>query len=140
MFEEIIQPQFSDSDLFGHANYLAVARWFERGRSPLYLALAPKLSPDALGIVIIKTELFYHKEVFIDQTVLIKTFVSKIGTKSFATDQEAYQNGELCAQSTTVFCGFDPTTHSSVPLSEEKRNILKSHLAETMKKTEMPEQ
>lgn len=132
MFEEIIQPQFSDSDLFGHANYLAVARWFEHGRSPLYLALAPKLSPAALGIVIIKTEVFYHKEVFIDRQILIKTFISKIGTKSFAAGQEAYQNGELCAESTTVFCGFDPATHSSVPLSDEKKNILKCHLMKTI--------
>ncbi len=128
MFEETIHPQFSDSDLFGHTNYLAAARWFERGRTPLYLEIDPEMNPAKMGMVIVKTEVLYFLEIFIDRPVIIKTFVSKIGIKSFTVEQEAWQNDHLCAKNTTVFCGFNSTTHSSAVLPDSTKDILKKHL------------
>lgn len=119
-----IEPQVYDSDFQGHTNFLSVSLWFDRARTALYREFEPNLNFREHGLVILKTEVTYVKEIWLARPVEVRTWTSVVGTKSFEITQEAWQDGEVCAVGKTIFCGFDFTVHKSEPISPEFRAVL----------------
>ena len=87
----------------------------------------PNLNFREHGLVILKTEVTYVKEIWLARPVEVRTWTSVVGTKSFELTQEAWQDGELCAVGKTIFCGFDFTVHKSEPISPEFRAVLEKY-------------
>lgn len=130
VFEYPILPQIIDTDVFGHVNYLAVSGWFDRARTVLYREFAPDLRPEQIGVVVLKTEVLYKKELLWTDDVLIRTMIVHIGTKSFHVRQEAWQKGICCACGTVVFSGFDFVHRASAPIPDRIREVLNRHYIE----------
>ena len=65
-----------------------------------------------------KYEILFQAELFYEFPVEIRTFISHIGNSSFHIYQEAWQQGNCCASSTTVMVHFDHQQKASKPLSE----------------------
>jgi acyl-CoA thioester hydrolase len=60
--------------------------------------------------------------------VIIKSWISRIGTKSFTIYQEAWQQDRLCVKGNAVTVHYDFNIDKSTPIPDDKRKALEEHL------------
>jgi acyl-CoA thioester hydrolase len=130
MYSIKVNPRFGDMDILGHVNNIVPCIWFELARNPLIKIFDPdlKLSKDAFPLIMAHTEYDYTGEIFFQYDVEIKTWISKIGTKSFTLYQEAWQQGILCVKGSSVIVHYDFNAEKTTPIPEDKRKLLSEHL------------
>ena len=130
MFRTAIQPRFGDTDCLGHINNAVLAAWFENARTPIFRIFNPELNTDrkVWPFILAHTEYDFESELFFGGEVEIRTWISRIGTKSFTVYQEAWQDGRRCVTGSAVMVRYDHNTKKSIPLSEDKKKLLGEHL------------
>jgi len=119
-----IIPQFSDTDYFQHVNHLAVLRWFEAGRMPIFRLFQPDFNLAKMPLIMVHIEADYLAEMFLGSEVEIRTTISKIGNSSIHISHEAHQNGKLCARGAVVLVHFNHETKQAIPITVEMREKL----------------
>jgi acyl-CoA thioester hydrolase len=137
MFITTVSPRFGDVDGLGHINNTVLAIWFELGRNPLFRLFEPNLnlSYDTWPLIMAHTDYDFVDELFFQYDVEIRTYISRIGTKSFTSYHEAWQEGRLCVKGNAVVVYYDFKKKESVPIPEEKKKLLAEHLV--VSETEM---
>ena len=131
MFSVTIQPRFGDADMLGHINNTVLPQWFEVARDPFFRIFAPNLIVDEnFPLIMAHTDFDFLDELFFQQMVEIRTWVSRIGTKSFTAYHEAWQEGRLCVKGSAVIVHYDFRVKQTTPLPEEKKRLLEEHLLE----------
>lgn len=130
MFSIDINPRFCDTDAMGHINNTVLPIWFLEGRESILKIFNPKLTTEAVSLVLVKLEIEYLGELFFGKSVEIRTFVLRIGTSSVLVGQEAWQDGSLRATATATMVNFDKTTRKSLPIPADIRERLSQHLLE----------
>jgi acyl-CoA thioester hydrolase len=130
MFSIDIKPRFCDTDAMGHINNTVLPIWFLEGRESILKIFNPKLTTEAVSLVLVKLEIEYLGELFFGKPVEIRTFVLRIGTSSVLVGQEAWQDGSLRATATATMVNFDKTTRKSLPIPTDIRERLSQHLLE----------
>jgi acyl-CoA thioester hydrolase len=130
MFSTKISPRFGDIDGLGHINNVVMAEWFELGRNPLFRIFTPSLSLSHKDwfLIMARTEYDFLDQIFFAFEVEIRTFIERIGTKSFTIGHEAWQEGRLCAKGKAVIVHYDFLRGQSTPIPEDKRRLLEEHL------------
>jgi len=130
MFNLTLNPRFGDIDMLGHMNNVVPAGWFELARTPIMKIFDPelKLTPETFQIIMAHTEYDFIGEVIFQHEVHIKTWVSKIGNKSFTVSHEAWQQGRLCVAGKAIIVHFNFTTKETTPIPDDKRKILQEHM------------
>jgi acyl-CoA thioester hydrolase len=131
MFTTTVTPRFGNIDGLGHINNVVLAEWFELGRNPLFRIFEPNLSlaHGVWPLILAHTDYDFAQEIFFHHDVEIRSFVSRIGTKSFTICHEAWQEGRLCATGSAVIVHFDFINRKSTPIPEDKKKLLAEHLA-----------
>ena len=129
MFSTIIQPRFGDTDCLGHINNTVLANWFECARNPIYRFFVPdlKTDPKSWSLILARAEYDFVDELFLRNDVEIRSWISRIGTKSFTVYQEAWQEGRRCVTGSAVLVHYDFTKRESVPLPDEKKKLLEEN-------------
>ncbi|MGI6400579.1 MAG: acyl-CoA thioesterase [Thermoguttaceae bacterium] len=128
-----ILPQVADTNLQHHIDFLAFSRWCERARTAFYEELFPGLDFAPHGLVIVNSKIDYLKEIVLDDRIEIRSWVSRIGTKSFELTQEIWRTRDddptpvRCGLSLSVFCAIDFTVHKSEPLSDRLIKVLQKY-------------
>ena len=127
-----IQPQVADTDLFGAIDYLAVTRWFDRARTPIYQELFPRFQLKPHGLVVVKVTVDYLEEMRVDDRLEARSWTSRIGNKSFDITQELWRTREdggeeKCAVSVSIFSTINFNYHKSEPLNEHFLNVLRKY-------------
>jgi acyl-CoA thioester hydrolase len=130
MFSITVNARFGDLDALGHINNTVPSYWFELGRTPVLQIFDPELTVDKKNFPLIMAHIDFD---FVDQLYLkgnveIKTWISKIGTKSFTVAHEAWQQGRLCVKGSAVIVHYDFNTEQTTPIPEDKRKLLEEHL------------
>jgi acyl-CoA thioester hydrolase len=130
MFTTTVSPRFGDMDSLGHINNTVLAIWFELGRNPLFRIFEPNLnfSPETWPLILAHTDYDFVDELFFQHDVEIKTFIDRVGNKSFTIYHEAWQQGRLCVQGKAVVVYYNFKKKQSVPIPEDKRKLLETHL------------
>ena len=129
MFSTIIQPRFGDMDMLGHINNTVLAIWFETARNPLFGIFAPDLRIDEnFPLIMAHTEYDFIDELFFQYEVEVRSWISRIGTKSFTMYHEAWQQSRLCVKGSAVIVHYDFKAKQSTPLPEDKKKLLSEHL------------
>ena len=130
MFSVTIQPRFGDTDILGHINNTALACWFETARHPLFGIFTPDLviEKESFPLIMAHTDYDFDDELFFQYPVEIRSWVSRIGTKSFTVYHEARQEGRLCVKGSAVLVHYDFVKKQSTPLPEAKKKMLAEHL------------
>jgi acyl-CoA thioester hydrolase len=133
MFTTTVSPRFGDIDGLGHINNVVLAEWFELGRNPLFRIFEPNLrvAHGVWPLIMAHTEYDFVGEIFFQHDVEIRTFIGRIGTKSFTVCHEAWQEGRLCTTGSAVIVHFDFIERKSTPIPEDKKKLLAEHLKET---------
>jgi acyl-CoA thioester hydrolase len=130
MFTTIVEPRFGDVDGLGHINNTTPAIWFEEARNPVFRFFSPNLeiSAESWRLIMAHTDFDFVDELFYPNKVEVRTFVSKIGNKSFTVLHEAWQDGRLCVKGSAVMVYYDFAKKKSEPIPEEIRKSLAEHL------------
>jgi acyl-CoA thioester hydrolase len=130
MFTINVSPRFGDTDMLGHINQTVPAIWFEQARNPFIRYFIPEegFSKERFPFIMVHTEYDFVDQIFFHFDVEIRTWISRIGTKSFAVRHEAWQRGKLCATGGAVIVYYDFAAEKSVPIPEDFRKLLEEHL------------
>ena len=118
--------------MLGHINNTVPVVWFELARNPLIKIFDPKLelAKENFSLIMAHTDYDYLKQLYFQHEVEIRTWISKIGTKSFTVHHEAWQQGRLCVKGNAVVVHYDFVRQKTTPIPEDKKKLLTEHLLE----------
>jgi acyl-CoA thioester hydrolase len=130
MFSIKVNPRFGDIDALGHVNNTVLPVWFELGRTAVIQLFDPELTLDrkTFPLIMAHTEFDFTGQMYLKYEVEIKTWISKIGTKSFTVRQDAWQQGRLCTKGSSVIVYYDFIKEQTAPIPEDKKRLLSEHL------------
>lgn len=128
MFETPVTPRASETDAAGHINNTVVPVWFEAGRREIFRILTPDLSFARWRVALVNMNVDYLDQIYFRDEVLVRTWVERIGTKSFTLTEEAWQGGRLCAKGTATYVYFNYEAGRSEPVPADCRRALEAHL------------
>ncbi len=127
-----VSVRYSDLDPNGHVNNGAINQYFEDGRVGFRLQRLTSVAGDKLsGFAVVKYAANYLAPAHYPGEVEIGTVVTRIGGSSYGLGQAIFQNAKCVATAEIVTVQFDPAKSSSVPLSDEFRNVLEAAMAPT---------
>ncbi|MCA1010247.1 acyl-CoA thioesterase [Halobacillus halophilus] len=127
MHEHEITVRFCETDLLGHVNNNNFFVYMEDSRIRFFEDLG--LVGDDWNFILASIKCDFLKQVYFNQTLTIKTSVTKIGNSSFHLEQDLYEkeSGEVTARGYSVIVQFDFKNHKSSPLTEEMKAKLSSY-------------
>ncbi|MDY0267194.1 MAG: thioesterase family protein [Methanimicrococcus sp.] len=130
MFSKTVTPGFGEVDGLGHINNTVLARWFELARNPIFRIFEPNLnlSHDVWPLIMAHTEFDFVGELFYEFDVELRTYIEKVGTKSFTVYHEAWQEGRLCVYGRAVVVHYDFKARVTTPIPEDKKEKLAEHM------------
>jgi len=107
--------------------------WFETARNPLFRIFDPelKLTRETFPLVMAHSEYDYVSQLHFRCDVEIRTWITRIGTKSFTVYHEAWQEGRLCVKGSVVVVHYDFSAEQSTPVPEERKKQLAEHLIDS---------
>ncbi|SDY62868.1 acyl-CoA thioester hydrolase [Modestobacter sp. DSM 44400] len=116
--EHLVQLRWSDPDSLGHVNHARALSLIEDAR----LAMVADL-PGEPGLILARLEVDYFRQLYYrtGERLVVRTVVTRIGTKSFAVRQELVQDDEVAIHAVAVMVTFDFATDSSRPLTDAER-------------------
>jgi len=114
----------------GHVNNVVPAGWFELARNEIIKMFYPatEIKREDFPLIMVHSEYDFMGQLYFNCDVEIQTWITKIGTTSFTVHHEARQQGRLCVKGNVVVVNYDFTTEKSVPIPEDKKQLLSEHL------------
>ena len=128
MFETAIIPRVSETDGAGHINNVFVPVWMEAGRRDIFRILTPDLNFDAWRIALVNTNIDYMAQIYFHDDAVVRTWVDRVGTKSFTLYEEIWQGERLCAKGKTTYVYFNYNTQKGEGVPDAERAALEAHL------------
>lgn len=128
MFITIVRPRVSETDGVGHINNTTVPIWFEAGREPIFRIFNPDLSFKEWRCVIVNMNVDYINQIYLGKDVEIRTWIKKIGNKSFVIHEELHQDGILCARGEATYVNYNQALQKAEPIPDSIRKRLEEHL------------
>lgn len=127
-FETPIQIRFNDIDSLGHVNNTIIQEYFDLGRMHYFKSVfTPNIDWTIFPAIIASIKTDFVSPVFINNKLLVKTKITKIGNKSMNLIQQITDtDGVIKAVSHSVMVGFDHTTQSSIEITKEWREKINS--------------
>ncbi|RWZ58122.1 acyl-CoA thioesterase [Halobacillus fulvus] len=131
MHEVEVSVRFCETDLLGHVNNNNYFVYMEDARIKFFNDL--DLVGDDWRFILASTKCDFLKQVYYSQTLVLKSHVVKIGNSSFHLEQDMYEkeSGDLVAKGESVVVQFDFDQQRAVPMSEEMKQTLESHVLTT---------
>jgi acyl-CoA thioester hydrolase len=119
-------------DILGHINNTVPAIWFELARNPIMRLFDPELtlSKKTFPLIMAHTDYDFVDQMYFRYEVEIKSWISRIGTKSFTIYHEAWQQGRLCVKGNAVIVHYDFNIEQSTPIPRDMIKLLEDHLME----------
>jgi len=102
--------------------------WFEAGRKDIFKLLTPDLCFKRWRVALVNMNLDYVAQTRFQEDVLVKTWIEKIGNKSFVVYEELHQGDRLCAKGTATYVYFNYESQSAETIPEAARVGLSKHL------------
>lgn len=130
MYEMVITPRVSETDLVGHINNTALPVWFEAAREPIFNLFNPTQEYGNWKMIIVKSTLEFQRQIYYGKNVVVKTWVKNIGNASLVLHEELYQEGSLCAVNEAVYVNFNLKTQEAEMIPLHIRNELLVHFYE----------
>ena len=125
--EEKIQIRFNDVDVLGHVNNAVQLNYFDYGKLCYFDTLKKsRVNWQEAELVIVNLNVDFFSPIYMDDDISVRTKVYHIGKKSLKLVQVLYDEKNKSVKSIckSVMCGFDKQTSSSVPISDEWRNLI----------------
>lgn len=130
MYEMVITPRFSETDLVGHINNTTLPVWFEAARAPIFNLFNPNQDYENWKMIIVKSTLEFYRQIYYGKNAVVKTWIKNIGNASLVLHEELYQEGTLCAVNEVVYVNFNLKTQKAEIIPLHIRNELLAHFYE----------
>lgn len=115
----------ADLDALGHVNNSVYVSYLEKGRTHWYSELGLSLEEMLVrntGTVVLKLEIVYVKEARLGETLKVKTFPVRVGTRSFVLEQIILnERGEIITEAAVTNVMFNLKTRESMAVAPEIR-------------------
>lgn len=116
-------------DFVGHVNNINYIQWMENGRVKLLEALGMPVTDmvksDGIAPILTETFIEYKKALYLNNTVNIDIWISKINNASMIMEFRFYnERGELCATGRQKGSFIDRKTMRPVRMNDEQRTRL----------------
>jgi acyl-CoA thioester hydrolase len=108
--------RFRDCDAMGHVNNAVYSTYLEQARIGILGGLEP--------FILARVEIDFRAELRAGEEVAVRSRCSRVGTKSFDLEHQIWAGERLVADAKSVLVGYDYTTGTSVPLTENQRRRL----------------
>ena len=128
MFETPITPRVSETDGVGHINNVFVPIWFEAGRREIFRILMSDLSFRNWRAILVNFNVDFLDQIYFQEEAVVRTWIDRIGTKSFVIYEEIWQGERLCAKGTATYVYYCFDKGQSEPVPPECRRALEAHL------------
>ncbi|MCM3571340.1 thioesterase family protein [Neobacillus mesonae] len=130
MHEIQVTVRFSETDALGHVNNTSYFIYLEEARIRFFESLGFGLDSKNWNYVLVSAKCDFVSQAYFNQKLLIKTYVSKIGTKSFQLGHDIISNEtkELVARGNVVMVYFNFEQQKSEPLPDLLKNALQNFL------------
>lgn len=124
-----VQKRFSDVDSFLHVNNIWQQSYFDMGKTDFYVKVLGVAGVfDRLRIITASTHTDYYGQVRLHDDIVVKTDVSRIGTKSMTLHQRIMLGGKCLTESSSVMVAFDFELQQTVEMPEEWKQKLSEYL------------
>lgn len=127
MIETPIIPRVSETDGAGHINNTVIPIWFEGGRTEIFRVLTPGLDFKNWRVALVNMNVDYLAQTYFQDPAVVRTWVDKVGTKSFTLYEELWQGARLCAKGTATYVYFNYDDQEAKPVPENVRAALLVH-------------
>ena len=120
--EHLIQLRWSDPDTYGHVNHARALSLLEDARLAM-AADAPGVVAGRPDVILARLEVDYLRQLYYraGERLCVRSWVTRMGTKSFTMRQELLQDDEVALRLDAVIVLFDITTDASRALTDEER-------------------
>ena len=122
---EII-PRVSETDGAGHINNVFVPIWFEAGRREIFRILNPDLGFKDWHSVLVSIKVDYVDQIYYQHPAEVRTWIEKLGNKSFTVAEEIWQQDHCCARGQAIYVYFDLADQCSKPIPDAVRAELQN--------------
>lgn len=118
--------RWSDPDMLGHLNHARVLSLVEDARMA-FLAVSPTISAhhgrSPRGVILARLEVDYLRQVryHVGESLVIESWVTKLGTKSLTMRQEVRQGDEVVLRADAICVAFDYDTDLSRAFDDDER-------------------
>ncbi|MGY1811067.1 acyl-CoA thioesterase [Blastococcus sp. SYSU D00669] len=122
--------RWSDPDVYGHVNHARALGLLEDARLAV-AAEAPGVAAGGQpGVILARLEVDYLRQLYYraGEQLLVRSWVTRLGTKSFTMRQELVQDGEAAIRLDAVLVLFDTATDTSRALTVEERAFWSRYL------------
>ena len=119
MFSEEFNVRFYETDALAHVSNTVLVGWFESGREPIFKLFNPELDLQNWPLILASYKVDFLEQIYYGQKVQVSTYISRIGTSSFAVYQELWQQQKKCATGTTTMVHYDFQTKRVVAINED---------------------
>jgi acyl-CoA thioester hydrolase len=122
--EHLLQLRWSDPDSYGHVNHARALSLLEDARLAI-AAEAPGVVPGRQpDVILARLEVDYLRQLHyrVGERLCVRSWVTRMGTKSFTMRQELLQDDEVAIRLDAVLVVFDITVDASRPLTDEERD------------------
>ncbi|MGY1720301.1 MULTISPECIES: acyl-CoA thioesterase [unclassified Blastococcus] len=115
--EHPVRLRWSDPDMLGHVNHARALSLLEDAR----LALGEDHAGG--GLILARLEVDYLRQLYyrVGEELCVRSWVTRLGTKSFTMRQELAQDGEVAIRADVVLVVFDFAANTSRPMTDAER-------------------
>ena len=121
--EHLLQLRWSDPDSYGHVNHARALSLLEDARLAIATeapGVVPGRQPD---VILARLEVDYLRQLYyrVGEQLCVRSWVTRLGTRSFTMRQELVQDGEVAIRLDAVLVLFDIPTDASRPMTDAER-------------------
>ncbi|MBM7647699.1 acyl-CoA thioester hydrolase [Bacillus ectoiniformans] len=133
MHETLVRVRFCETDAIGHINNVSYFIYLEDARIQFMEAMGAGMDIGNWEFILANVDCDFVAQGYFKQELTIKTFVTRIGNKSFTLGHEIVdtKTDQLIAKGTATMVYFDFENQQSVAIPEEVKTQLKSNFIET---------
>ncbi len=125
-----IRTRYCESDALGHINNVSYFIYFEQARVDFLLDSGMVLPSEKFPFLVASLHCDYKKQVYINQSLKIHTYVMDIGRSSFKLGHEIHDkdSNELLAVGEAVLVSYDLIAEKTTRLTDELRFKLENYV------------
>jgi acyl-CoA thioester hydrolase len=121
--EHPVQLRWSDPDSYGHVNHARALSLLEDARLAM-TAGSPGASPGRQpDLILARLEVDYLRQLYyrVGEILCVRSWLTRMGTKSFTVRQELIQDGEVAIRLDAVLVLFDFASDTTRAMGDDER-------------------
>ncbi|MFH2142902.1 MAG: thioesterase family protein [Bacteroidota bacterium] len=130
-----IQIRFNDIDIAGHVNNAVHLYYFDYGRMNYFNDLFREtINWREKGLVIVNISVDYLNPIYINDRILVKTKIVKIGNKSVEMIQDICKESDetyIYSRNKTILVGYHYIENYSFPIPDDWKNLINKFESKT---------